>query len=185
MTRKQILVRFPKDRGITGQAIQGREVIVVNNGESNISFAAEVDNAVGCAIVHNLMVGACYDRDGSLRGVIQLVNKTHQDEITFQDQREFSNLLSIVAEIIRQLDEVRVVGDISANVNLHLTQAGDRILSSARVYEERDMASIYSSFQQIVNRIETFAKTKQINTIKEQHLAQQIFGLIREDEKLK
>lgn len=72
---KPIIVKLPKDRGITGIAIQTKEVQVVQNGDHNHLFAAEIDNSIGIAVVSNCLIGPCFDSTGQLRGVIQLVNK--------------------------------------------------------------------------------------------------------------
>ncbi len=60
--------------------------------------------------------------------------------ITFSDEREFIDLLPTIAEMIKQCDEVKIVSDVSANVNLHLFTSKEKILNSAKIYEERDVA---------------------------------------------
>lgn len=116
--RKPIIVRLPKDRGITGIAISMTEVQVIHNGDYNINYAAEVDNSVGLAVIKNMMIGPCIDTQGKLRGCIQLFNKTGLEPISIQEQMEFEKLLPTVAEMIKQADEVKYVGDLAANVNL-------------------------------------------------------------------
>ena len=61
---KPIIVRLPRDRGITGIAIQNKQVQVVHNGDYNVNFAAEVDNAIGLPVVRNSMIGPCFDTKG-------------------------------------------------------------------------------------------------------------------------
>ena len=61
---KPIIVRLPRDRGITGIAIQTKQVQVVHNGDYNINYAAEVDNAIGLAVVKNCLIGPCFDTTG-------------------------------------------------------------------------------------------------------------------------
>lgn len=46
--------------------------------------------------------------------------------------------------MIKQADEVKYVCDLSANISLKLATSKDVILKSAKVYEERDLAQIYS-----------------------------------------
>ena len=84
--------------------------------------------------------------------------------------------------MIKQADEVKYVGDLAANVNLRLHSARDAILQSAKVYEERDVASIASAFNVVVNRVDGFMEAKRKNTLTEGRLAQQIFSVIREEE---
>ena len=43
------------------------------------------------------------------------------------------------------------------------------------------MSKVHSAFAQIVNRVESFSKQKQLSTIKEHALAQSIFTEIREE----
>ena len=52
--------------------------------------------------------------------MIQLVNKLDVEPISMQEEREFDNLLPTVAEMIKQADEVKYVGDLASNINLHL-----------------------------------------------------------------
>ena len=61
---KPIIVRLPKDRGITGLAISTKTVQLVSNGEYHLQYAGEVDNSVSCRIVNNCLVGPCYDSEG-------------------------------------------------------------------------------------------------------------------------
>lgn len=67
---KPIIVRLPKDRGITGLAISTKSVQLIPNGEYHISYAPEVDNSVGTRTVDNCLIGPCFDSVGVLRGVI-------------------------------------------------------------------------------------------------------------------
>ena len=69
-TVKPIIVRLPKDRGITGISIADQAVQVVPDGDYNVKFAGEVDNSIGIAVVKNYMVGPCFDTDGGFRGAI-------------------------------------------------------------------------------------------------------------------
>ena len=120
-----------------------------------------MDNSVGCRVLENCLVGPCFDTQGVLRGVIQLINKEGGEPISFQDEREFENLLPTVAEMIKQADDVKYVNDISANMNLQLAITRDSIINSAKVYEERNLTKVHAAFQQIVNRVDNFAKQKQ------------------------
>ena len=178
-------MRLPKDRGITGLSIVRRQVLCVPNGEYSLNYAPEVDNIVGLPTIENCLIGPCVDSEGKLRGVIQLINKQSQQSISTQDEIEFESLLPTVAEMIRQVDAVKYVQDISANMNLRLTRSKESILNSAKVYEERNMSQIHASFAQIVHRLDNFSKQKQLNTFKENQLAASLLEGIRDDEKQK
>ena len=128
-----------------------------------------------------MLIGPCFDSNGKLRGVIQLVNKFRSEPISFRDEKEFSQLLPSVAEMIKQADEVKYVGDISANLNLCLAQSKESILNSSKIFEERNMAGIHAAMQHVLNRVDAFSKQKQANTIKENLLSQHIFSTIRDD----
>ena len=69
-SHKPIIVRLPKDRGITGLAISTKAVQLVPNGEYHVQYAPEVDNVVGTRSMDNCLVGPCFDSQGVLRGVI-------------------------------------------------------------------------------------------------------------------
>ena len=81
--RKPVIVRLPKDRGVTGLAISTRSVQLVPDGEFHIHYAPEVDNSVGARTVACCLIGPCFDSTGQLRGVIQLVNKYGSEPITY------------------------------------------------------------------------------------------------------
>ena len=69
----------------------------------------EVDNAAGVPAIRNMMIGPCFDTEGKLRGLIQLINKNDNDIITENDRTEFVSLCPTVAEIIKQADDVLLV----------------------------------------------------------------------------
>ena len=73
------------------------------------------------------MMGPCIDGTGQLRGLVILQNKKSGQPIDFQDRREFENLLPIMAETIKQADEVKYVNDVSANVKLCLSNSKEHI----------------------------------------------------------
>ena len=80
---------------------------------------------------------------------------------------EFESLLPTVGEMIKTVDAVKYISDVSANMNLHLTKTKHRILNSVRIFEERNLGTIHATLTQVVNRIDNFAKQKQMNTFKE------------------
>ena len=78
------------------------------------------------------------------------------EPISLRDVREFENLLPTVAEMIKQADEVKYVGDLSSNISLKLHSAKDRIARSTKEFEERDVAAIHSAMGHVVNQIDAF-----------------------------
>jgi len=56
-------------------------------GEVVSSIASELDNMVGVSSLDSIMIGACYDDDGVLRGAVQCVNKNdgERNKITKED----------------------------------------------------------------------------------------------------
>ena len=94
-------VRLPRDRGITGIAIEQRQVLVVTDGEHDKDYLPEIDNASGVRTIRNMMIGPCFDTGGTLRGLIQLVNKEGVDPISENERIEFVNLCPTVGEIIK------------------------------------------------------------------------------------
>ena len=51
--------------------------------------------------------------------------------------------------MIKQADEVKYVCDLSANISLKLATSEHVILESAKVFEERDLAQIFSCVSQV------------------------------------
>ena len=129
----------------------------------------------------NCLIGPCFDSEGQLRGIIQLINKDGGELISFQDEREFKNLLPTVAEMIKHADEIKYTSDVFANMNLKLAFSRDSIISSAKVYEERNLSKVHSALQQVVNRVDSFVKQKQQNSFKETAITHALFGEMREE----
>lgn len=165
LARKPVIVRLPKDRGVTGLAISSRSVQLVPDGEFHIHYAPEVDNSVGARAVASCLIGPCFDSSGLLRGVIQLINKQGSEPITYQDEREFANLLSTVAEMIKQADESKYVSDVSANMSMRLALSKKAIEDQTKEFESRDFKEIHGAFAQIRNKIDNFRERKQAMTI--------------------
>ena len=111
-----------------------------------------------------------------------MFNKKTEDPISLQEEKEMTNLTPIVAEIIKQADEFKYIGDMAQNMNLHLTQTKDKLLGSAKVFEERDVGQIHRAFGFVMHRLDNYMQRKRENTIKENQLAHQILAIIREEE---
>lgn len=67
---KPVMMRLPKDRGITGLSIETRKCQKSDEGQYGSKFAPEVDNCTGIQVVNNCMIGPCFDSEGSLQGII-------------------------------------------------------------------------------------------------------------------
>lgn len=138
---KPIIVKLAKDRGLTGLAIKTAQIVVAHEGEYHDSYAPEIDNCIvsGSTTVRNCIMGACFDKKGNLRGVVSIQNKKEDMNISDEDVQEFSNLLPIVAEIINQIDKQKYVKDVLANLKLSLTTSKESILSSTKIFEEKEI----------------------------------------------
>lgn len=108
-----------------------------------------------------------------------MINKKDGELISFQDEREFENLLPTVAEMIRQADEVKYVSDVSANMNLRLATSKDTILESSKVFEEKNISTLHDSIRQISNRVENISKQRQQQAIRESKFVAEVFENMR------
>ena len=79
---KPIIVRYSKDRGLTGISIRSRKIIISAEGEYDAHFAPEIDKCISSVTVRNCMVGPAYDSEGRLRGVVQCLNKKNEESIS-------------------------------------------------------------------------------------------------------
>ena len=97
-------MRYPANIGITGHVIATRETVVGTDGYRTRKFAPEVDNYNNNFAIRNMIIGPMVDKDGKVRGVIQLLNK--QNSTTFsQDEVELNSLLPALGEVLRTADE--------------------------------------------------------------------------------
>jgi len=87
------------------------------------TFSSEIDNMVGVHSVESMLIGPIFDRDGNLKGVIQLINKEGDGIITEQDRIELDSLLPSLGEIIKTADEVREINNVSSGIELYLMKA--------------------------------------------------------------
>lgn len=124
------LVFYPKNIGCTGNAIAKKKVVYFNKSQRDLFFSGEIDNSVGVQYVDSLMIGAMYDTDGQLRGVIQLINKLDGQQITEQDVVELQSMLSSIAENIRTCDEVKQLHNIGTALAENLHHSNDLINAS-------------------------------------------------------
>jgi phosphoserine phosphatase len=75
-------IRIPADRGIAGECVRSREVIVVNDAYADPRFNREVDRATGFR-TRNLLTIPLLGLDDVLVGVLQVLNKR---DGTFADE---------------------------------------------------------------------------------------------------
>lgn len=128
------------------------------------------------------MMAPCYDASGKLRGIVQLFNKKNTEPISVQDEKELQNLTPLVAEMIKQADEIKYIGDVVQNMSLHLSLTKQKMLESTRIFEERDVASIHTALGQVHSRMDGYMQKRRQNVLKESQLAHQVFSVIREEE---
>jgi len=64
------IVKFPRNIGLTGEAIQKRKIVVLQKGERVSNFASELDNMVNTAALESMMIGPIFDTNGDLRGAV-------------------------------------------------------------------------------------------------------------------
>lgn len=108
------IVRYPNNIGLTGLAVDSKEIVVTREGAKDRNFSPEVDNFVNLNKISNMMIGAMVDKNGEVKGVLQLMNKNSADgEITEQDKNELAALLPALGEIIRTADESMEVSRLS------------------------------------------------------------------------
>ena len=69
-------IRIPADRGIAGECVRSREVIVVNDAYADPRFNREVDRATGFK-TRGLLTIPLLGLDDVLVGVLQVLNKRH------------------------------------------------------------------------------------------------------------
>lgn len=90
---EQNIIRYPSNIGLTGLAIQKKELITSSKGFKDIRFATEVDNYINCSKISSVLIGPMLDKNGSIKGVIQLINKQGDGKISEQDEIELQALL--------------------------------------------------------------------------------------------
>ena len=97
------IIRYPNNLGLTGLAVASKGIVVAHDGSKDTRFTPEVDNFINATQLNNAMVGAMVDKQGEVKGVLQLFNK--QEGVTEQDQVELAVLLPALGELIRTADE--------------------------------------------------------------------------------
>lgn len=70
-------------------------------------FAPELDNFSGAGTIKNMMAGPMLDKEGNIRGVVQLFNKHSCDfgnSITSEDKTELNCILTSLGELVKAAD---------------------------------------------------------------------------------
>lgn len=79
-------MKYPTDLGCTGHAIQTKDFYFFNDNKAPSFFSKDIDNCAQVARgVKSLLVIPILDETGRFYGVIQLVNKRHDGQITEND----------------------------------------------------------------------------------------------------
>lgn len=107
-----------------------------------------------------MMVSACYDGQGELRGVIQLSNKL-AGSITEQDLTEFDSLMPALGEILKTADDIRQFSNVSSSVHAHLLHSDKQIQQQLRSIEENMTFGLSTNIKQaraLVNDLITMKK---------------------------
>ena len=98
------LMRYPANIGITGHVIATSQTLIGTDGYRTRKFAPEVDNYNNNFAIRNMIIGPMVDKNGKVRGVIQLLNKLQGTGFQ-QDETELKALLPALGEILRTADE--------------------------------------------------------------------------------
>lgn len=106
--------------GCTGYALEKNRVIYFNKGETMSQFQNEIDNCMGLHQVESLLISPIRDSNGTLRAVIQLVNKMNGEKISNKEVEEISALAPSLGEILKTAEEVRINRKIATGVDLQL-----------------------------------------------------------------
>jgi hypothetical protein len=118
--KEENLIRIQSKGGLTGLALQKKQIIVSQLGERDTRFSINIDNLVNVFKVSNMLVGPALDSQGSIRAVIQLINKKHDGDIDDMDVSQLDSLLPAIGEILRAADDSLRVINISAGLNTHM-----------------------------------------------------------------
>lgn len=118
------IITYPMNMGVTGKACSTMKITYTNKGEMDQSFAPELDNFSGVGGIKNMMAGPLIDKDGTIRGVVQLFNKYECDfghSITRDDVSELNCITTSLGELIKAADMqylfMRVWANMSGSLN--------------------------------------------------------------------
>ena len=91
------VMRIPPENGLTGISIREKRVITLQSYDKHTDFSVEIDNNIDISVVKSMMIGPLFNEAGKLKGVIQLLNKLDDKQITDHEVNEFSQLLPTIA----------------------------------------------------------------------------------------
>lgn len=114
------IVRYPMNMGLSGKAVQKKKVLITHSGEKDANFASEIDNFLSIYKIQNMLIAPFTDRNGNVRGIIQLINKNGRMKIPESDELEIQALLPALGEIVKTADEALQIINISAGVKIYL-----------------------------------------------------------------
>eukprot|EP00347_Sterkiella_histriomuscorum_P004463 403360366 len=155
------IVRFPNNIGLTGQAIAKKEIIVSHTGFKDRQFAPEVDNYININKINNMLIGAMVDKNGEVKGVLQLINKVGSEgQITDQDLIELRALLPALGEIIRTADESMEITRLSYALKQCLGNINNAVFDKEKDIGQNNLAMLDSMVRAMSNQINALVKHK-------------------------
>ena len=76
--------------------------------------------------------------------------------------------------MIKHIDTVKQLSDMSADLNCSITKAKDKFNNSAQLYRERNLSQVYEAMTHVAYRLDTFCKKKQKESFNDMQLSQLI-----------
>ena len=138
-------MRYPTDIGCTGQAIQEKRLVYFNTGDPKPIYSGDIDNCNSLSRVDSMLIGPIFDKEGELKGVLQLLNKKGGEKIGQKDLYELSSLLPALAEIFSTAEMVKQICDISGGVTEYMIKMKQHVIDSAASIECKQMSEIAGS----------------------------------------
>lgn len=117
------VVKYPTDLGCTGFAIQSKEFYYFNPDQAPTFFSKDIDNCAQVVSgVKSLLVIPIIDDSDRFYGVIQLVNKNHDEPIIEKDILELKQLIPALGQIFKTVDDLHDVENVTAAVKMYLAR---------------------------------------------------------------
>lgn len=109
------------------------------------------------------MFGPCIDKDGKLRGVVQLFNKKEGKTVLGreEDEREFELMLGIVAEIIGQADREKYADQIVTDIRKRLKFQQDHIISRTEECKNDYIFAAHHKLKEVSKSLDKFVDRKE------------------------
>ena len=109
------------------------------------------------------MFGPCIDKDGKLRGVIQLFNKKvgKIDLGKEEDEREFELMLGIVAEIIGLADREKYAAHLVTDIRKRLKFQQEHIVSRTEECKNDYIFAAHAKIREVNKSLDKFVDRKE------------------------